>query len=144
MAQIAARGQSGTWMAFLAMAFAVVGLTGVFATYALPITMERAALREQALDDAAAAAGAPDPAAALRALAPRLGDSADALLAVPVPTGAALLARVAQERDAARARFAAEEAATALRLRWLVSVATLTGALFGCAVIGAAARPRAV
>jgi len=38
--------------AFVAMAFAVVGLTGVFATFAAPLPLERALAREAALDEA--------------------------------------------------------------------------------------------
>ena len=71
-----------TWFAFLAMAFAVVGLTGAFASFAAPLPLHRALTREAALDDALIAVSAPDPKAALEALRPRLGDSAAALLPI--------------------------------------------------------------
>ena len=39
-----------TWIAFLAMAFVVVGLAGLFASYAVPLPLQRAIAREAALD----------------------------------------------------------------------------------------------
>jgi hypothetical protein len=123
------------WFAFLALTFLVVGATGLFATFAAPIPAERALAREQALDEAALAARAPDAVARLEALRPRLGDSAAALL----PAGGDMAARIAAERLAMRARFAQDAAATARRLHWLIGVATLASAAFGCALLGAAA-----
>jgi hypothetical protein len=124
-----------TWFAFLAMGFAVVGLTGLFATYAAPIPLERAFLREQALDDAAAALAAPDAAARLEALRDRLGESADALL----PPAGDMATRIAAERLTMRARLQQDEEDTVTRLRWLMSVVTLGSAGFGMALLGAAA-----
>jgi hypothetical protein len=124
-----------TWMAFLTMAFAVVGLVGLFASFAAPLPLERALARDAALDDALRIAQSPDPAAALAALAPRLDDSAAAL-----HPGDDLPAQVARERAAMRARFLAEADATAMRLRWLIALITLTGAAFGAAVLAIAAR----
>ena len=46
------QGTSGGWIAFAAMAFIVAGLAGVFATYALPIPMERGFAVDAALDEA--------------------------------------------------------------------------------------------
>ena len=43
-------------LAFVAMAFAIVGLIGIFATYAAPLPLERAVARETALDAVLAAA----------------------------------------------------------------------------------------
>jgi hypothetical protein len=124
------------WFAFLVLAFIVVGAAGLFATFAAPIPAERALAREQALDEAATAARAPDAQARLEALRPSLGDSAAALL----PVGGDMQARIAAERIAMRARFAREADATLQRLRWLIVVATLAAAAFGCALLGAAAR----
>ena len=124
------------WFAFLALAFVVVGAAGLFATFAAPIPAERALAREQTLDEAAAAAAAPDALARLEALRPRLGGSAAALL----PPGGDMAARIAAERIAMRARFQAETAATGQRLRWLIGVATLAAAAFGAALLGAAAN----
>lgn len=131
-----ASGARGTWIAFLFMAFAVVGLTGVFGTIAAPMARDRALAREVALDDALATPRAAEPRAALEALRPRLDDSAAAVIDGTAP----LDERVAAERSAARARFAADAAATDRRLLWLVCVITAMGAAFGAAVLGAATR----
>jgi hypothetical protein len=128
---------TGTLAAFLAMAFFIVGLTGLFACFAAPLPLERALAREAALDEAAAAARSADPAAALAPLQARLGESAAAL--APGPD---LPARIAAERLAMRARFATESDVTLTRLRWLICVITGMGALFGVAMLNLAARAR--
>jgi hypothetical protein len=122
---------SGTWMAFLVMAFLVVGLIGLFASYAVPLPLERALARDVALDDALLAAHGPDPQAGIAALRPRLAESADALL----PAGGDMDARIAHERSAMRTRLAAEAAEVAIRTRWMVCVITLMAAVFGVAVL---------
>ncbi len=123
----------GTWAAFLAMAFLVVGLTGIFATYAAPIPLERVLARDAALDRLLAA---PDPAKALDALRAELGDSADALAKAPGDLGE----RVARERGAMRVRLGREFAAVGLRLRLMIGVFTFAGALFGIAVLSIVRR----
>ena len=128
---------NGTLTGFVAMAFAIVGLVGLFATYAAPLPLERALARTAALDEALAAAAGPDYAATLDRLRPRLAESA-----APLAPGPALEARILAERDAARDRFRAEADATAVRLRWLVCLVTLTGAAFGIAMMGAGRRAR--
>jgi hypothetical protein len=125
------RGARATWTAFLVMAFVVVGLAGVFASYATPLPLARALAREAALDAAAAALRGPDPAAALEALRPRLGESAEALL----PVGGDMPARITAARIAMRARFVAEAEAEARRARLLVIIVTLMAAAFGSAVL---------
>ncbi|HUA78525.1 MAG TPA: hypothetical protein VMA86_12725 [Acetobacteraceae bacterium] len=129
---------SGGAAGFLAMAFVIVGLAGIFATYAAPVPLSRALVREAALDQVLAAASAPDATARLAALRPALGDSADAVLSGPgtLPEGT-LLERVARERTRIRAHFEREAAALATRLRLLIGVATLAAAVFGVAMIGA-------
>ncbi|MBV9537578.1 MAG: hypothetical protein JOY70_01450 [Acidisphaera sp.] len=124
------RSPSFAAIAFLSMAFLAVGLAGVLATYAAPLPLARALAREDALDEATLAAGRRD-AAALEALRPRLGDSAEAIL----PPSPDFAARVAQERAAVRARFAAEADASADRLRFLVAVVTVMAAAFGAVVL---------
>jgi len=126
---------TGTLAAFLAMAFFIVGLTGLFATFAAPLPLERALAREGVLDEAVAAAQGADPAAALAFLRTRLGESAAA-----VSPGPDLPARIAAERLAMRARFATESAVTLSRLRWLICVVTGMGALFGVVLLHLAAR----
>ncbi len=121
----------GTWIGFLITTFAIVGLTGLFATFAAPLPLERAMAREQALDDAQAAAHRPDAVQAIEALRPRLDESAAALL----PVGGDMDARIAAERVAMRTRLQIEADAISLRLKWLVSVVTVMGAAFGAAVL---------
>ena len=127
-----------TWFAFLAVTFAVVGLTGIFACFAAPLPLARALAREAALTEAQAALAAPDPARALEALRPRLGDSAAALL----PIGGDMPSRIEAERRAMHLRFQAEAEATASRLRLLIAVVTVVAALFGCILMGAAQNRR--
>ena len=134
---MAMRARTG-WMLFAALAVAVVGLTGVFATYATPLPLQREIARESALDAALAAANAPDPQAALATLAPRLGDSAAALAGAP----AGLPERVEKERLAIRARFGTEAGALAEQLRLLIVVITLMVAIFVAVIVGGLSRGR--
>ncbi|MDE2199286.1 MAG: hypothetical protein KGJ41_09695 [Rhodospirillales bacterium] len=129
---------NGTWMAFLAITFAVVGLLGVFATYAVPLPLERALAREATLDDALAALHGPNPAAALEALRPRLGSSAAALL----PPGDDMPARIAAERVAMRRHFHIEAAAEATRMRWLISIMTVVCGVLGVGMLAISGRGR--
>jgi hypothetical protein len=129
-----ARNGRGAWMMFAALAVMVIGLTGVFATYATPLPLERAMAREAALDAVAA-----DPSlAASLGTRESLGDSAPAL-AGPAE---GLPQRIAAERVAMRRRFAEEAAAVATRLRWLICMVTLMGGLFVVLIVGGLARPR--
>lgn len=120
--------------AFLTMAFVVVGLAGVFASFAAPLPLHRAMAREATLDAALATLNNPDPQAALKALAPRLGDSAAALAG---GDAASLPARIQAERIAMRARFEAEAAALAFRVRLMIGLLTLSAAAFGVIIAGA-------
>ena len=113
-------------------------MTGMFATFAAPIALQRAVLRDEALDAARAALAAPNPAAALEALRPRLDDSAAALL----PIGGNMEARIDAERIAMHARMRIDHEATALRLRWLMAVVTIGSAAFGAAILASAGRRR--
>ena len=120
-----------TWTGFLAVTFAIVGLVGLFASFAAPLPLEREAAREQALDDAVAAVHGASAAQALDALRPRLDDSADALL----PIGGDMDARIARERVAMRARFAEEADAVAFRLHLMIGIVTVMGIVFGAAIL---------
>lgn len=120
--------EHGTWMGFLAMAFAVVGLAGLSAAFALPIPLDRAVARIAALD----AAG---PAEAR--IVAVLGEAA----AAPIVHGAGTDADRLQAATRAILReAAADQHATAVRLRWLIVIATAMAAAFGVAILGAAAR----
>jgi hypothetical protein len=125
-----------TWAAFLAMTIAVVGLVGLFATYACVLPLQRAMARDIALDDAAAALQGAAPAAAIEALRPRLDDSAAALL----PIGGDMPARIAAERTAMHARFAADAEVTAVRVRWMIGIVTVMSIVFGAAILKIASR----
>ncbi len=123
----------GTWTAFLASAFLVVGLMGLFATFAAPLPLERALARETALDDALAVAGTPDQGAQLESLRPRLDDSAAAV----IDGSGDLRDRIAAARVAMHVQLQREADAIAGRLRLLIVVVTFVAALFGAIVLGA-------
>jgi hypothetical protein len=89
------------------------------------------------LDDALAAARGGNADVAIAALRDRLDDSAAALL----PVGGDMPARIAAERTAMRARFLAEAAAVATRIRWLICVITIMAALFGVAALHIGRQP---
>ncbi|MDA8051399.1 MAG: hypothetical protein M0002_15595 [Rhodospirillales bacterium] len=127
---------SGAAAGFLTMAFVIVGLAGLLATYAAPVPSARALRREAVLDRVVAAAAMPDAAAHLAALRPELGRSAAAVLAGP----GTLEERVARERAILRARSEAESAALAARLRLLIGIATLAGTIIGIAMLGIGRR----
>jgi hypothetical protein len=131
-------GPSATWTAFLVMTFVVVGLTGLFATFAAPLPLRRALLRDTALDEALAAAHGPNAQTAIEALRPRLAETAAALL----PVGGDMDARIARARTAMHASLRAEADAEARRLRWLICIVTLMGAVFGAAILHASRRSR--
>ena len=124
-------GSSATWTAFLVMAFLVVGLVGLFASYAAPLPLQRAMARDAALDEALAAAHGANPQAAIEALRLRLGESADLLL----PAGGDMDARITHARAAMRTELTAEADEVATRTRWMICVITVMGAVFGAAVL---------
>ncbi len=130
------RGASGTVIGFMAMTFAIVGLTGVFATFSAPLPLERALARDAALDDALADAHRPDAQAAIEALRPRLAESADAIL----PVGGDMDARIAAARAAMRKALLTEADVTATRLRWMICIVTATGAVFGALLLSISRR----
>jgi hypothetical protein len=128
----------GSWAAFLALAFGLVGLIGAFGTYASQIPFERALARSAALDAALAASRQPDAAAALERLRPALGDSADAILS----GSGGVAERVEAERNRVFRRFEAEAHATGFHLRIQIAVFTAAAALFGVAVLSIAQRAK--
>jgi hypothetical protein len=120
-------------MAFLAMAFVVVGMVGLFATYAAPLPLERAMARDATLDEALATGGQK---AALEPLRTRLDDSASLVIDGTGP----FAERVATARAAARASLLQESAQVGARLRLELLVVTLVAAGFGAVAIGAVSR----
>ena len=117
---------------FLLSAFLIVGLTGLFAIYAIPIPFQRALNKQALLDEATQAANAPDAAVRLAALRSKLGDMADAVLGEPGTPQE----RIAQVRAATIAEMDAEVDQISLRLRWLVVIVTISAAGFGAALLG--------
>ena len=125
-----------TWTAFLLMCFALVGMAGLFATYATTIPLERALIRTGVLDQVLAAARAPDAAAQLEALRPALGRRADTVLSGP----GELWDRVAAERILVLDEQGRDARSVAHRIRVLVTVVTLMGALVGAGIMALAHR----
>ena len=127
-----------TWTAFLLMCFALVGLTGLFATYATTVPLERALIRTGVLDQVLAAARAPDAAARLDALRPALGPDAAPVLSGP----GELWDRVAAQRRVVMDEQGREARSVVHRVRIMVGTVTLLGALVGAGIMGLASRHR--
>lgn len=124
------------WIAFLLMCFAIVGMTGLFATFATTVPLERALIRTGVLNDVLAAARAPDAAARLDALRPALGARADAVLSGPGD----LWDRVAAERLTVLDEQGREARSVAHRIRVMVVVVTLMAGLVGAGIMALAQR----
>ena len=125
-----------TWTAFLLMCFALVGLTGMFASYAVTIPPDRTLARLSVLDGVLAEARRPDPSrqATLRMMlgpdvGPRLldgpGDLSD---------------RVAAQREVVLREGAQEERSVTYRIRLLVAVVTVMAGLVGAGIMGLSRR----
>ena len=127
---------TATWTGFLIMAFAVVGLVGAFSTYAAQLPFDRAFARNQTLDRVVAASRTANPAAALEALRPLLGDSADRVLTGP----STIEARAAAERSRMIADLHTESSDYGLRLRVVIAAFTAAAALFGAMVLSIVKR----
>lgn len=125
-----------TWAAFLITCFCVVGLMGLFASYAGQIPLERAIARLGVLDEVATAARAPNPAEALGQLRPKLADRAGPVLDGP----GALDERIAGERRVALRDGVAEAEAVAARVRLLLLLVTLMAGGFGVGVLAMSRR----
>ncbi len=121
---------------FLAMCFAIVGLVGIFSTFAAPLPFYHAMVRDVALDDALVALRGPNPHADLKALAPRLDESASAF--DPLPANAEQA--VAAERTAMHQRFREEADAIAYRMKLMIGIVTVMAAVFGAAITGLGRR----
>jgi hypothetical protein len=127
----------GSLAGFLVIAFALVGLVGVLATYTVPLPLQRALAREAALDAVLQAAEGPNAAASLAALRPALGESAAAVLD---SDEGSLASRVRSARANMQAAFLAEEAALLRRMRLLIALVTATCALFGVVILRVAGK----
>jgi len=121
---------------FLVICYGIIGLVGMFATFAVPVPLERAIAREETLDAALRALHGPNPQADIDALKPRLAESMAALTPLPADPDAA----IAAERKAMRAQMREDSAAIALRMRWMIGVITLLAGGFGIALSGGGRR----
>jgi len=119
---------SGAWAGFLVMAFIILGLCGLFATYAAQLPYQRADFAESKLD---AAMGAPDAQARLDLLRDTLGDDA----AGAFPDTGSVNHKIEVARHVLRRHFADQAADIALRLRIVIVVFTGGATLFGLMVV---------
>ncbi len=125
-----------TWTAFLLMCFALVGLTGMFASYAVAIPLDRTLARTAVLDGVLAEGRQPDPArqATLRMmLGPEVGPR---VLDGP----GELFDRVAAQREVVLQEGAQEERSVVYRIRVLVAVVTIMAGFVGSGIMGLARR----
>lgn len=129
-----------TWTAFLAMAFAVVGMTGVVGTYAAQIPLQRALLHEALLDRMLLAADAPDATQALASLRPEVADVLGDAEAKQLDGAGTMAARVAASRARLHTVFEADATDVAFRLRIVICVFTAVGMLFGAMVLSIVRR----
>lgn len=121
-----------SWTAFLLMLFGVVGLCGLFASYANSIPLERALARGAALDQVLEAPGP----AALERLRPGLGD-----LATPVLDGTGpLAARVSSARKVVADEQGREAASIGYRTRLMLGVITVIAGALGAGIMAIARR----
>jgi len=125
-----------TWTAFLMMCFALVGMAGLFASFATTIPWERAVIRGAVLDSVLDAARAPDAPARLEGLRPVLGPIADRLFTGPGD----IRDRVAAERATMLDEQRREADSVAHRIRILVIVVTVMAALVGAGIMALAVR----
>ena len=118
---------STTWAGFLAMLFAIVGLCGMFASYATLVPFERGAARNEALDRAAATEGT----AGLEPLRRDLGPLAETVIDAPGP----LPVRIAQARRIIADEQGREAASVAYRVRLTLGVITVVAAALGVGIL---------
>ncbi len=124
------------WTAFLLMLFAVVGLCGLFASYAGSIPLERGQVRTATLDSVLTDSAAPDAPARLERLRPRLGDLAAAVLDGTGP----MAGRVAAAKAVVLDEQQREERSLAYRTRLMLGVVTTLAAVLGAGILAIARR----
>lgn len=115
-----------SWTAFLVMLFAIVGLCGLFASYAASVPLERGLMRSALLDRAVGA-----DAGQLEAMRPALGTLAGAVVdgAGPIGervAGARLVVADEQRREAASVNY---------RVRLMLGVVTVIAAVLGAGLM---------
>ena len=123
---------TGPWIAFLATLFLLVGLCGLFASYAVQIPLERAIARSAMLDGVLADA---DPAGRLARLEPTLGS-----LAGPLKAPGPLAERVARARGLVQEEQGRETASLNYRIRLMLVVITLVATGVGGGILALARK----
>ena len=116
------------WTGFLVMAFVVLGLCGLFSTYAAQLPYQRALYAEARLD---AARHAPDTAARLARLRDALGEDG----AGAFDGSGDLDQQIDHAHDVLMQHFRQQGEDIALRLRIVLVVFTAAAALFGIMVV---------
>lgn len=124
------------WTAFLLMLFFLVGLCGMFASYATSIPLQRATAREVLLDETLDAAGAPDGAARLERLREPLGSLAPSVLEGTSP----IAQRVAEARRVIADEQRRESASIGYRTRLMLGVITVLAGAFGAGMMSIVRR----
>lgn len=122
-----------TWIAFLSMLFLLVGLCGLFASYAPSIPLQRGNAREALLDQIADGSVAPDK---LNQLRPALAGLAPLVLDGPAP----LPERLAAARRIIRDEERRESASVGYRTRLMLGIVTLLSILLGAGILSLVAR----
>ena len=123
---------SATWTAFLLMCFALVGLTGLFASYAVVIPPDRTLARLRVLDQVLAAARQPDAPARMDVLRPMLGP----VVGPQIMDGPGdVFDRVAAQREVVLEEGERETNSVVHRIRVLVGVVTAMSAIVGCGIM---------
>ena len=124
------------WTAFLLMLFAIVGLCGLFASYATSIPLERGMARGVLLDQVAADSVAADASVRLERLRPTLGALGGPVLDGPGP----LTERIASARAVVQDEQQREESSLAFRTRLMLAVVTGLAAFLGAGILSIARR----
>ena len=125
-----------SWTAFLIMLFAVVGLCGLFASYATSIPLERGLARNALLDQVLADAAAPDAGSRLEQLRPRLDELAPKVLDGTGP----LADRVKAARAVVDDEQRREAASLGYRTRLMLGIVTTIAAVLGAGILSLARR----
>ena len=127
---------TAAWTGFLVMLFAIVGLCGLFASYADSIPLERGIARSALLDTALTTATAPDGTQRLEQLRPMLGELAKPVLDAPGP----LADRVAKARLTVVDEQRREAASVGYRTRLMLAVVTILAAGLGAGILSIVQR----
>ena len=124
------------WTAFLLMLFVIVGICGLFTSFASSLPWERGMARSLLLDSVLAAENAPDAAEKIAALRPQLGALAPDVLDAPGP----LAERVAAARRTVVDEQRRESASINFRVRLMLGIVTLLAGGMGAGIMAMAKK----